>query len=67
MRFRLPRLRAVRPGDPAPRATRPRPTAGPTPARSSGPGCPTRTTRAQGKDRPVLVIGEEGDQLLALA
>ena len=48
-------------------ATPPTWTAPPTPARSSGPGCPSRRTPAQGKDRPVLVVARgEGEDLLGL-
>ena len=68
MRFRIPRLRAgPRPSLPRSRLRAQAPTAGPTRARSSGRGCPTRRTPSQGKDRPVLVIGQEGGELLALA
>ena len=42
-------------------ATPPRSTASPTRARSCGRGCPTRTTRRQGKDRPVLLLDTRGD------
>ena len=42
-------------------------TATPTRARWCGPGCRTRTTRRQGKDRPVVIIGRRGRHLLGVA
>ena len=39
----------------------------PTRARSSGPGCPTRTTPSLGKDRPVVIVGRHGALLSGVA
>ena len=66
--FRLPRIRAVRPVVPrcAASATHPRPTAAPIPGEVVWAWVPYEEDPAQGKDRPVLVIGEEGGKLLAL-
>ena len=55
-----PRLRGLAPlsvgTSPSRSTTHPRTTTSPIPERSSGPGCPTRRTRAIGKDRPVVVM-----------
>lgn len=89
MRFRIPRIRAVRPVIPSPRAWKARRTRsgdGPKVGSQPGPGggyaprqdgrpdpgevvwawVPYEDDPSQGKDRPVLVIGQEGSQLLAL-
>lgn len=65
MRFRIPRVRAVRP-------VLPRLRYAPVADGRADPGevvwtwVPYEDDPSQGKDRPVLVIGEEGGQLLAL-
>ena len=61
MRFRLPRLRAVRPSCPrcADSATRPKADGRPDPGEVVWAWVPYEEDPAQGKDRPVLVIGEE--------
>ncbi len=66
MRFRFPRLRAVRP------VLRglgysPRADGRPDPGEVVWAWVPYEEDPAQGKDRPVLVIGLDGGQLLALA
>ncbi len=66
MRFRFPRVRAVKPALPrlhyAPRAD-----GRADPGEVVWAWVPYEDDPSQGKDRPVLVIGEEDDLLLALA
>ena len=71
MRFRIPRIRAVRPvlsrsSLPGVRYA-PRPDGRPDPGEVVWAWVPYEEDPSQGKDRPVLVIGEERGQLLALA
>jgi hypothetical protein len=65
MRFRFPRLRAVKPVLPRLRYA-PRADGRPDPGEVVWAWVPYEEDPAQGKDRPVLVIGEEGGELLAL-
>ena len=65
MRFRFPRIRAVRPLIPRFRYS-PRADGRPDPGEVVWTWVPYEEDPTQGKDRPVLVIGEEGGQLLAL-
>ncbi len=65
MAFRLPRLRAVWPV--RPRVTyAPRPDGRPDPGEVVWTWVPYEEDPSRGKDRPVLVIGVEGDLVLAL-
>jgi hypothetical protein len=66
MRLRIPRLRAVRPVLPRLRYA-PEADGLPDPGEVVWAWVPYEEDASQGKDRPVLVIGTEGDQLLALA
>ena len=66
MRFRIPRLRAVRPVLPR-LGYSPRADGRPDPGEVVWAWVAYEEDPSQGKDRPVLVIGEEGGQLLALA
>jgi hypothetical protein len=66
MRFRIPRIRAVKPvlqrfG------YAPKPDGRPDPGEVVWAWVPYEEDASRGKDRPVLVIGQEGDHLLALA
>jgi hypothetical protein len=66
MRFRIPRIRAVKPvlqrfG------YAPEPDGRPDPGEVVWAWVPYEEDASRGKDRPVLVIGQEGGQLLALA
>ena len=66
MAFRLPRLRASA-TRPTPRLRyAPKPDGRPDPGEVVWTWVPYEDDPTQGKDRPVLVIGEDGDQLLAL-
>ena len=65
MAFRLPRLRLRNPVTPRLRYA-PEADGLPDPGEVVWTWVPYEDDPAQGKDRPVLVIGEEGDQLLAL-
>ena len=65
MAFRLPRLRLRNPATPRLRYA-PKPDGLPDPGEVVWTWVPYEDDPTQGKDRPVLVIGEEGDQLLAL-
>ena len=69
MRFRIPRLRAVKPVLPR-FGYAPEPDGRPDPGEVVWAWVPFEEDPSQGKDRPVLVIGREGDQeggeLLAL-
>jgi hypothetical protein len=65
MAFRLPRLRLRNPVVPRLRYA-PRADGRPDPGEVVWTWVPYEDDPAQGKDRPVLVIGEDGDQLLAL-
>ena len=65
MGFRLPRLRLRNPVAPRLRYA-PRPDGRPDPGEVVWTWVPYEDDPTQGKDRPVLVIGEEGDRLLAL-
>src|SRR6476659_7035949 len=65
MAFRLPRLRLRTPVAPRLRYA-PKADGRPDPGEVVWTWVPYEEDPAQGKDRPVLVIGEEGDQLLAL-
>jgi PemK-like, MazF-like toxin of type II toxin-antitoxin system len=65
MAFRLPRLRLRNPVAPRLRYA-PRPDGRPDPGEVVWTWVPYEDDPTQGKDRPVLVIGEEGDRLLAL-
>ena len=65
MAFRLPRLRLRNPVAPRLRYA-PRADGRPDPGEVVWTWVPYEDDPAQGKDRPVLVIGEDGDQLLAL-
>jgi hypothetical protein len=69
MRFRIPRIRAVRPLVPHARRLgyAPRADGRPDPGEVVWAWVPYEEDPTQGKDRPVLVIGEEGETLLALA
>ena len=68
MQFRLPRIRAVRPVVPSLRRLgyAPRADGRPDPGEVVWAWVPYEEDPTQGKDRPVLVIGEEDGQLLAL-
>ena len=68
MKFRLPRIRAVRPVVPSLGSLRYSPEADgrPDPGEVVWAWVPYEEDPSQGKDRPVLVIGEEDGQLLAL-
>ena len=68
MQFRLPRIRAVRPVVPSLRRLgyAPKADGRPDPGEVVWAWVPYEEDPAQGKDRPVLVIGEEDGQLLAL-
>ncbi len=68
MKFRFPRIRAVRPVVPSARSLRYSPKADgrPDPGEVVWAWVPYEEDPSQGKDRPVLVIGEEDGQLLAL-
>ena len=68
MQFRLPRIRAVRPVVPSLRRLgyAPKADGRPDPGEVVWAWVPYEENPAQGKDRPVLVIGEEGGKLLAL-
>ena len=68
MQFRLPRIRAVRPVVPSLRRIgyAPKPDGRPDPGEVVWAWVPYEEDPAQGKDRPVLVIGEEDGKLLAL-
>ena len=68
MQFRLPRIRAVRPVVPSLRRVgyAPKADGRPDPGEVVWAWVPYEEDPAQGKDRPVLVIGEEGGKLLAL-
>ena len=65
MPFRLPRLRLRNPVIPRLRYA-PSPDGRPDPGEVVWTWVPYEDDPSQGKDRPVLVIGEEGDRLLAL-
>ncbi len=65
MAFRLPRLRLRNPLTPRLRYA-PRADGRPDPGEVVWTWVPYEDDPSQGKDRPVLVIGEEGGQLLAL-
>jgi hypothetical protein len=65
MAFRLPRLRLRNPVTPRLRYA-PKPDGRPDPGEVVWTWVPYEDDPTQGKDRPVLVIGEDGDQLLAL-
>ena len=65
MAFRLPRLRLRNPVTPRLRYA-PEADGRPDPGEVVWTWVPYEDDPTQGKDRPVLVIGEEGDQLLAL-
>jgi PemK-like, MazF-like toxin of type II toxin-antitoxin system len=68
VQFRLPRIRAVRPVVPSLRRVgyAPKADGRPDPGEVVWAWVPYEEDPAQGKDRPVLVIGEEGGKLLAL-
>ena len=68
MQFRLPRIRAVRPVVPSLRRVgyAHKADGRPDPGEVVWAWVPYEEDPAQGKDRPVLVIGEEDGQLLAL-
>jgi len=68
VQFRLPRIRAVRPVVPSLRRLgyAPKADGRPDPGEVVWAWVPYEENPAQGKDRPVLVIGEEGGKLLAL-
>jgi PemK-like, MazF-like toxin of type II toxin-antitoxin system len=68
VQFRLPRIRAVRPVVPSLRRVgyAPKADGRPDPGEVVWAWVPYEEDPAQGKDRPVLVIGEEDGQLLAL-
>jgi len=68
VQFRLPRIRAVRPVVPSLRRAgyAPKADGRPDPGEVVWAWVPYEEDPAQGKDRPVLVIGEEGGKLLAL-
>jgi hypothetical protein len=68
VKFRFPRIRAVRPVVPSARSLRYSPKADgrPDPGEVVWAWVPYEEDPSQGKDRPVLVIGEEDGQLLAL-
>jgi hypothetical protein len=65
MAFRLPRLRLRNPATPRLRYA-PRADGRPDPGEVVWTWVPYEDDPSQGKDRPVLVIGDEGDRLLAL-
>jgi len=65
MAFRLPRLRLRNPVLPRLRYA-PRPDGRPDPGEVVWTWVPYEEDPTQGKDRPVLVIGQDGDELLAL-
>src|SRR6187200_1274885 len=65
MRFRFPRIRAVRPLIPR-FGYSPKADGRPDPGEVVWTWVPYEEDPTQGKDRPVLVIGEEGGLLLAL-
>jgi hypothetical protein len=65
MRFRLPRIRAVRPVVPR-LGYSPKADGRPDPGEVVWTWVPYEEDPSRGKDRPVLVIGEEGGLLLAL-
>ncbi len=65
MRFRIPRIRAVTPVFRR-LGYAPKPDGRPDPGEVVWAWVPYEEDASQGKDRPVLVIGQEGDQLLAL-
>lgn len=70
MRFRIPRIRAVHPVLPRLRARfgyAPRADGLPDPGEVVWAWVPYEEDPARGKDRPVLVIGRDGSELLALA
>ena len=68
MRFRIPRIRAVRPIIPSARRLghAPRADGRPDPGEVVWAWVPYEEDPTRGKDRPVLVIGTEGGDLLAL-
>jgi len=66
MRFRLPRIRAVHPVLPR-FGYSPEADGRPDPGEVVWTWVPYEEDPSQGKDRPVLVIGTEGGELLALA
>ena len=68
MKFRIPRVRAVRPVIPRTRRLgyAPRADGRPDPGEVVWAWVPYEEDPTRGKDRPVLVIGQEGDELLAL-
>jgi len=68
VQFRLPRIRAVRPVVPSLRRLgyAPKADGRPDPGEVVWAWVPYEEDPARGKDRPVLVIGEEGGKLLAL-
>ena len=66
MAFRLPRLRLHNPVTPRLRYA-PSPDGRPDPGEVVWTWVPYEEDPARGKDRPVLVIGEDGGRLLALA
>ena len=65
MAFRLPRLRLRNPVAPRLRYA-PKPDGRPDPGEVVWTWVPYEDDPTRGKDRPVLVIGQDGDQLLAL-
>ena len=65
MRLPLPRIRALHPTLPRLRYS-PKPDGRPDPGEVVWAWVPYEEDATQGKDRPVLVIGTEGDVLLAL-
>ena len=66
MRFRFPRIRAVRPLIPR-FSYSPKANGKPDPGEVVWAWVPYEEDSSQGKDRPVLVIGKEGRKLLALS
>jgi hypothetical protein len=65
MRLRIPRIRAVHPVLPR-FGYSPKPDGRPDPGEVVWTWVPYEEDPSRGKDRPVLVIGVDGDQLLAL-
>jgi hypothetical protein len=66
MRLRLPRIRAIHPALPR-LGYFPKSDGRPDPGEVVWAWVPYEEDASKGKDRPVLVIGQDGDRLLALA